>query len=147
VSRAKVWEEVQRLNRELGMTIFLTTQYLEEADTLADRVGIISAGKIVAEGTPADLKRAIGEDVIVARIDGDGAAALAAVTALDGVSTADLHGEELTIAAADGAAVISPVAVALNGTGVAVRDLTLRTPSLDDVFLELTGNRIQEDDK
>jgi ABC-2 type transport system ATP-binding protein len=147
VSRAKVWEEVQRLNRELSMTIFLTTQYLEEADALADRVGIISAGRIVAEGTPVDLKRAIGQDVIVARIDGDGTSALAAVHTLDGVSSADLRGEELTIAAADGAAVISPVAVALSGSGVAVRDLTLRTPSLDDVFLELTGNRIQEDDK
>ena len=59
----------------------------------------------------------------------------------------DLHGDELTIAAADGAAAISPIAVALSGGGVNVRDLTLRPPSLDDVFLELTGNRIQEDDQ
>jgi ABC-2 type transport system ATP-binding protein len=147
LSRAKVWEEVHRLNDELGMTIFLTTQYLEEADELADRVGIISAGRIVAEGTPAELKRSIGEDVIIARIDGDGAAALQAVSGVAGVSSADLHGDELTIAAADGAAAISPVAVALSTCGVAVRYLTLRTPSLDDVFLELTGNRIQEDDQ
>ena len=66
VSRAVVWEEVRRLNRELGMTVFLTTQYLEEADALAGRVGIIDHGRIVAEGTPADLKRAIGSDMIVA---------------------------------------------------------------------------------
>jgi ABC-2 type transport system ATP-binding protein len=147
VSRAKVWEEVHRLNDQLGMTIFLTTQYLEEADELADRVGIISAGRIVAEGSPAELKRSIGEDVIIARVDGDPAGALHAVRGLAGVSSADLHGDELTIAAADGAAVISPVAVALSGGGVAVRSLTLRTPSLDDVFLELTGNRIQEDEQ
>ena len=147
VSRTKVWEEVHRLNDQLGMTIFLTTQYLEEADELADRVGIISAGRIVAEGSPAELKRSIGEDVIIARVDGDPAGALAAVRGLPGVSSADLHGDELTIAAADGAAVISPVAVALSGGGVAVRSLTLRTPSLDDVFLELTGNRIQEDEQ
>jgi len=147
VSRAKVWEEVHRLNRDLGMTIFLTTQYLEEADELADRVGILSAGKIVAEGTPAELKRSIGEDVIIARIEGDGTAALQAVQGLAGVSSADLRGDELTIATADGAVAISPVAVALSDSGVAVRDLTLRTPSLDDVFLELTGNRIQEDDQ
>ena len=70
-SRARVWEEVQRLNDELGMTIFLTTQYLEEADELAHRVGILNAGKLVAEGTPADLKRSIGNDVIIARVDGD----------------------------------------------------------------------------
>ncbi|MDQ3542789.1 MAG: ATP-binding cassette domain-containing protein, partial [Actinomycetota bacterium] len=60
LSRARVWDEVRRLNKELGMTIFLTTQYLEEADELADRVGIIDHGKIVAEGTPADLKRSVG---------------------------------------------------------------------------------------
>ena len=67
VSRAACWEEVRRLNDDLGMTIFLTTQYLEEADELADRVGIIDAGHLVAEGTPEELKRAIGADVIVAR--------------------------------------------------------------------------------
>jgi ABC-2 type transport system ATP-binding protein len=149
VSRAAVWDEVHRLNDQLGTTIFLTTQYLEEADELADRVGIISAGKIVAEGTPDELKRAIGEDVIIVRIEGDPDAALRAVTGIAGVSSAELHGEELTVAAADGAAVVSPVAVALSSSGVRVRDLTLRTTTLDDVFLELTGNRIspQEDDQ
>src|SRR5437899_1173978 len=77
VSRARVWEEVRRLNAELGVTIFLTTQYLEEADELAGRVGILSAGRLVAEGTPADLKRSVGNDVIVVRVDGDAGAALA----------------------------------------------------------------------
>ena len=77
VSRARVWEEVRRLNDQLGTTIFLTTQYLEEADELADRVGILSGGKLVAEGTPEALKRSIGEDVIIARIDGPADAALA----------------------------------------------------------------------
>ncbi len=70
VSRARMWEEVRRLNRELDMTIFLTTQYLEEADELADRVGIINDGRLVAEGPPDDLKRRVGNDVIVARLDG-----------------------------------------------------------------------------
>ncbi|MEQ1787279.1 MAG: ATP-binding cassette domain-containing protein [Acidimicrobiales bacterium] len=143
VSRAKVWEEVRRLNDELGTTIFLTTQYLEEADELADRVGILNDGKLVAEGTPEALKRSIGDDVIIARIDGDAAAALAAVRGIDGVSTAELHGDELTLAATDGASVISPVAVALSAGGVRVKDLVLRTTTLDDVFLELTGNRIE----
>ena len=71
-SRTAVWSEVRRLNRELGMTIFLTTQYLEEADTLADRVGIISSGRLMAEGAPAVLKHSVGHDVIVAEVDGDG---------------------------------------------------------------------------
>ena len=146
VSRVRVWEEVRRLNEELGTTIFLTTQYLEEADELADRVGILSGGKLVAEGTPEALKRSIGDDVIIARIDGEADAALAAVHGIEGVSSAELHGDELTIAATDGASVISPVAVALSGGGVRVKDLTLRTTTLDDVFLELTGNRIERRD-
>ena len=68
VSRARVWEEVRRVNADIGVTIFLTTHYLEEADSLADRVGIINLGKLVAEGTPAELKRSIGADIIVATI-------------------------------------------------------------------------------
>jgi ABC-2 type transport system ATP-binding protein len=71
ISRARVWAEARRLNRDLGMTIFLTTQYLEEADELADRVGIIDRGRMVAEGRPADLKRSVGADVIVARLEGE----------------------------------------------------------------------------
>ena len=142
-SRARVWAEIRRLNRELGMTIFLTTQYLEEADELAHRVGIIDRGRIVAEGTPAELKRSVGSDVIVARVDGDAAAARSAVQAVPGVRGVEAHGHELVITAGDGAAAISPVAVALAGSTLAVRDLTLRTPTLDDVFLELTGSHIE----
>src|SRR5258707_964034 len=138
-SRARVWSEIRRLNQQLGITIFLTTQYLEEADELAHRVGIIDRGVIVAEGTPAELKRSVGSDVIIARVDGDAAGARSAVAAVAGVRSVEAHGHELVIATGDGAAAISPVAVALAGCAVAVRDLTLRTPTLDDVFLELTG--------
>ncbi|MCZ7525884.1 MAG: ATP-binding cassette domain-containing protein [Acidimicrobiia bacterium] len=145
-SRAKVWEEVRRLNVELGMTIFLTTQYLEEADTLAHRIGIIDRGRVVAEGRPADLKRSIGSDVIVAEVDGGAERACAAVRAVAGVTEVDVHGEELTVHTADGASLLSPVAVALDGCGVPVRSLTLRTPTLDDVFLELTGEHLHEEE-
>jgi ABC-2 type transport system ATP-binding protein len=146
VSRARVWDEVRRLNQELGMTIFLTTQYLEEADALAHRVGILNAGKLVAEGTPADLKRSIGNDLIIARIHGDPAVARAAVANVDGVKAVDARGSTLVVAAVNGAATIGPVAVALDGCGVTVRDLRLRTPTLDDVFLELTGTHIRQDE-
>jgi len=169
-SRAKVWEEVRRLNTELGMTIFLTTQYLEEADELADRVGIIDRGRLVAEGAPAALKRSIGSDVIVAELDpsgldasgldggvgggldasGLGGGAERAVTAVEGlagVDRVDRHGCEVTIRTADGAALLSPVAVALNESRISVRNLTLRTPTLDDVFLQLTGAHIREGDQ
>jgi ABC-2 type transport system ATP-binding protein len=144
VSRARMWEEVRRLNGELGMTIFLTTQYLEEADELADRVGIIDHGRIVAEGTPAELKRQVGNDVIVARLARRDDASLEVVRDLPGVHGAEFHGDELLVSADDGAATIGPVAVAL-ATVSQVRALTLRTPTLDDVFLELTGNRMESD--
>jgi ABC-2 type transport system ATP-binding protein len=146
MSRARVWEEVRSLNDELGMTIFLTTQYLEEADALADRVGILNAGRLVAEGTPADLKRSIGNDLIIARLDGDTAKARRAVAKVTGVESVDVRGNELTVAATSGSATIGPVAVALDGSGVTVRGLTLRTPTLDDVFLELTGTHIRPDE-
>ena len=142
VSRAKVWEEVRRLNDELGMTIFLTTQYLEEADELADRVGIIDRGKIVSEGTPTELKRSIGADLVVVQVE-DAERAKAAIEAIDGVDSVEIHGDELTAASGNGSAVISPIAVALSEAGLKVRTLTLREPSLDDVFLTVTGHRLE----
>jgi ABC-2 type transport system ATP-binding protein len=147
ISRAKVWDEVRRLNEQLGMTIFLTTQYLEEADQLAHRVGIINGGKLVAEGTPEELKRTVGTDLVVVEVDGDDDKAKAVLDAVDAVDTVTMAGKEILAHTADGAAAVSPVAVALSEAGIKVRALTLRTPTLDDVFLELTGNRIQEGDR
>ena len=146
ISRASVWDEVRRLNDQLGMTIFLTTQYLEEADELCGRVGIINTGRIVAEGSPDELKRSVGADVIVARVDGDAAPLCPIVERVPGVQSVEAHGNELVISTDSGTAAISPVAVALSACEVAVRDLTLRTPTLDDVFLELTGTHIEQED-
>jgi ABC-2 type transport system ATP-binding protein len=145
-SRLIVWDEVRRLNEDLGMTILLTTQYLEEADALAARVGIIDHGRIVAEGTPADLKRSVGSDMIVAHVDGDARSVCGAVERVQGVFGVEAHGNELLVSTTDGPATISPVAVALAGCDVPIRALTLRTPTLDDVFLELTGTHIRTDD-
>ena len=142
VSRARMWQEVRRLNREQDMTIFLTTQYLEEADELADRVGIIDGGRLVAEGTPEQLKRSVGNDLIVAQVDGQAEAFRAGVSTVPGVRGVEVRGAELWVSTADGAAVIGPVAVALSQVAP-VRNLTLRTTTLDDVFLELTGNHIR----
>ncbi|MFN8036303.1 MAG: ATP-binding cassette domain-containing protein [Acidimicrobiia bacterium] len=143
-SRAKVWEEVRRLNVELGMTIFLTTQYLEEADELAHRVGIIDAGRVVAEGSPDELKRSIGHDVVVAVVESDAAAAVDALRGTRGVEHVEHHGNEVAIRTEDGSALLSPVAVTLSEHRVGVRSLTLRTPTLDDVFLQLTGGHLRE---
>ncbi|MHB1583228.1 MAG: ATP-binding cassette domain-containing protein [Acidimicrobiales bacterium] len=162
VSRRSVWHEVRRLNRELGMTIFLTTQYLDEADELAHRVGIIAGGRIVAEGTPAELKRDLGDDLVVVELVGDppvGAAdgggrgeqrsvaglaeALGHLPEVDGVV---VEQGRLVVRTADGPAALSPVALALHRLGAPVRGLTLRTPTLDDVFMELTGSHIQQEE-
>ena len=145
ISRARVWEEVQRINKELSVTIFLTTQYLEEADALADRVGIISQGRLMAEGTPAELKRSLGNDVIIAQVDGQSDEAKAAVENLEGVVDVDSSGGEVIIQVVNGAAHISDVALALNERQVQVRELTLRTPTLDDVFLSVAGARMEQE--
>ena len=145
ISRARVWEEVQRINKELSVTIFLTTQYLEEADALADRVGIINQGMLMAEGTPDDLKRSLGNDVIIAQVDGQADAAKAAVVGLEGVVDVDSSGGEVIIQVVNGAAHISDVALALNDREVQVRELTLRTPTLDDVFLSVVGARMEQE--
>ena len=146
ISRARVWDEVRRINRHLGVTIFLTTQYLEEADALADRIGIITHGVLATEGTPTALKRTIGADVIVARVDGDMDVAKRAVQSIESVEAVDVYDQELSIRVANGAGFISTVALALNAAAVSVRELTLRTPTLDDVFLSVTGAHLQEDE-
>ncbi len=107
VSRAAVWQEVERLNRDLGMTIFLTTQYLEEADVLADRVGIIDDGLIVAEGTPAELKRRVGNDLVIITLGRDAEDVRAALAALPDVLDVDAHGNEVVISSENGSAVVS----------------------------------------
>ena len=141
-SRASIWDEVRRLNVDFGVTVFLTTQYLEEADVLADQVSIIDDGRIVAQGTPDELKRSIGSDVIIVSVHGDSAAAAAIAGAVPGCGPVEKHGQELTIVTADGSASIGPVAIALGGAGLTVTSMTLRRPTLDDVFLELTGARL-----
>ena len=146
VSRSRIWDEVRGINSESGVTIFLTTQYLEEADALAHRVGIIDRGRLAAQGTPADLKRALGSDLIVINVDGEVDRAVHALNSIPEVSRIDLHGQELTASVSNGAALISAVALALDHEGARVQELTLRTPTLDDVFLQVTGGRLQSGD-
>jgi len=107
-------------------------------------VGIIDHGRLVVEGSPAELKRSISSDVIVVDLDSDVDTAVAALGGLSGVEEIERHERQVTVCTADGAALLSPVAVALNEAGAAVRNLSLRTPTLDDVFLHLTGARLHE---
>ena len=145
ISRSRIWEEVREINAGMGVTIFLTTQYLEEADALAERVGIINNGRLAVQGSPADLKRERGSDLIVARVDGDAGVAAEALAGIPSVSAIETHGNEITISVSNGASLISAVALRLNERELSVQELTLRTPTLDDVFLHVTGVRFQSD--
>ena len=144
-SRMAVWSEVRRLNAELGMTIFLTTQYLDEADSLADRVGIISSGRLVAQGSPTDLKHSVGHDVIVAEVEGANVGAIDALSSLEGLDSSWTAEGTITVNAPDGAAALGSVAMALGQKGLHIKSLNLRTPTLDDVFMEMTGTRIENE--
>ncbi len=142
VSRRDVWNEVRRLNRELGITIFLTTQYLEEADELADNIAIIVNGKIATEGTPAKLKAAMGEESINLIFETSEIAerGKAVVERMGDRTQLDRETVRLYLSKAAGA--IPTVINQLQVAGLAPISLTLTQPNLDDVFLQVTGQRL-----
>lgn len=144
-SRFTVWSEIRRLNTELSMTIFLTTQYLEEADELADRVGILAAGHLVAEGTPAQLKCSLGDDVVVVEVDGDDLSAIGELAALGMVDDVEGGSGRITISTPHAPSAMAPIAQVLAASMLTVRSLTLKTPTLDDVFMALTGSRLESE--
>ena len=143
LSRSRVWDEVREINAGLGVTIFLTTQYLEEADALAERVGIIDQGRLAVEGAPLELKRERGSDLIIARMEDGSDIDSEEFAGIPSVTAVEVHGSEITISVTNGAAVISAVALRMNDLGLSVQELTLRTPTLDDVYLHVTGARFQ----
>ena len=145
ISRSKVWEEIRRINHEIGMTIFLTTQYLDEADQLAHRVGIINHGKIVAEDKPDILKKSVGSDVILVTLKDRIDTAVELFSKLPLVKSVESHGDNLTVSVNNGAQAIGPIAIALNESRIPIHEITLRTPTLDDVFLHFTGLRLAEE--
>jgi len=135
--------DVRDAQRALGITIFLATQATDEADQIADRVAIMERGRIVAEGTLAELKGSVGSQIIVLRVQGsvdDGARVARTVNGVDDVV---INGREITLLARGGPAVLGPLANALASNGVGVSELSLRASTLDDVFLELTGVRLE----
>jgi ABC-2 type transport system ATP-binding protein len=142
-SRTALWEEVARLAGDDGVTVFLTTQYLEEADALADRVGIIDHGKIVAEGTPAALKAEIGRPTVeaVPRDPAEHERMLAVLGRFGEPAGAAPKGAAVRLAG--GESELAEVVRALDAEGIAIERLQLHAPSLDDVFLTKTGHSLE----
>jgi ABC-2 type transport system ATP-binding protein len=139
-SRTALWDEVARLAREDGVTVFLTTQYLEEADVLADRVGIIDHGRIVAEGSPSALKAEIGRPSVHALPARDGdATRIAALLERFGEPLGD---GELAVRLETGVGLVDVIR-GLDAEGVVLDDIELRSPTLDDVFLAKTGRTLE----
>ena len=151
-ARNRLWEYFRRINGE-GTTIFLTTQYLEEADQLCERIAVILDGEIVATGSPAELKREVGGEILDIDIDGDEAAC---ERAADVAADSDLFEDEASVEITeDGISVTSRRAreagtdllVALRDEGLTVTGFNIRAPTLDDVFLAITGESVEEGDE
>jgi ABC-2 type transport system ATP-binding protein len=142
-SRLTVWDEVRRINAG-GATVFLTTQYLEEADKLCDRLAIIDEGRIVAQGTPERLKAQMGHDVVSVSLNGaDVAATEAALGGLPGLERVVVEPDALALYVEDGASSIAEIVRRLDRDEIQVGAIAVARPSLDDVFLNATGRRLE----
>ncbi len=143
-SRQTIWQEISKLNSQFGVTVFLTTHYLEEADRLANRLAIIDRGRIVAEGTPSGLKASISGDVVTVAVSPerrDHAGSI--LSQLEGIK--ELRSEEasLTLFVNDGTGVVADVIRMLDSAGVPVGSVAISQPTLDEVFLRATGSRLE----
>ena len=144
--RAGFWKIVSDLRKDTGMTVFLTTHYLDEADEMCDRIAIIDHGKIVAEGTPSQLKDRIGGDVVTVRPIGGVEALEPALKALPGVTAVTPQDGALRVKCPSGDVLIPKIVGAATGLGISIAGISLRRPSLDEVFLEFTGREYREDE-
>ncbi len=144
--RAGFWKIVSELRKDTGMTVFLTTHYLDEADGVCDRIAIIDHGKIVASGTPSELKDRLGGDIVTVRPLGDAAALGPALMALPGVTAVTPQDGTFRVKCPSGDTLIPKVVGAATSLGIGLAGVSLRRPSLDEVFLEFTGREFREDE-
>ncbi len=145
-SRAALWEELRRLQSE-GVSLFLTTHYLEEADRLCDRLAIVDRGVIVARGTPDELKAEVGADVVTVGLsDSQAPFAAEALGVLGRVRVAG-SGRSVALELTDGASAVAGIVERLRGAGIVPATITVARPTLDDVFLRYTGGTIEEHDE
>ena len=146
-ARVELWREIERLAGEEQMTILLTTHYLEEADRLAARLAIVDRGRIVAEGSPEELKNELrGDTVQVELVESSNGDVAAAVRRLPGISGLSVDGRLLRARVDNGAAAIPPVLAALEQSGLQVASATIARPSLDDVYLRHAGRSFEQAD-
>jgi len=144
-SRGNLWEHIRRLRGELGTTVFLTTHYLDEADALCDRILVIDYGKIVAEGTPDELKRRISGDMITLSVSGGPDAAKGVLAGHAGVRDMTASGPSLRLTVDHGEEALPGLLRELDTAGLTLQSIQLARPSLDDVFLTVTGRSLRED--
>lgn len=145
-SRANLWDHILRLRRQIGMTIFLTTHYLDEADTMAERVMVMDNGVLIADDTPARLKADLAGDTIRVSVLCEDQAAQAGGIArnLPGARDAKVEGRDLTVALPDGEALLPEFIRRLHQEGIEAISARVERPTLDDVFLGLTGRSLRE---
>ncbi len=147
-ARAELWHEIERLAADEQMTILLTTHYLDEADRLASRLAIVDRGRVVAEGTPEELKSELEGDTIQIELsDLEDAAVQMPLERIGGVSEVELDGRTLRVRARDGSATIPAVLAALEAHGVRATSVTLARPSLDDVYLRHAGRAFHQSER
>ena len=142
-SRARVWDEVRKMH-DRGVTVFLTTHYLDEADALCDRIAIIDYGKIVAEGTPEELKRAVAGDVVTLSVAGDQLRAYELIKDQDFVREGKVEDGSVHLYVDRGEVAMPAILRILDGAGLQLVTVALHRPSLDDVFLRQTGRSLRE---
>ncbi|MFN8223622.1 MAG: ATP-binding cassette domain-containing protein [Gaiellales bacterium] len=146
-ARVAMWDELSRLAAQERLTILLTTHYLEEADRLAERVAIVSRGKVVTEGAPDDLKRELRGDAVIVEVGrGDTERARATLEANGGVSETIVDGTRVHARVDNGAQAVPSLLATLDGAGIGVAAVTVARPSLDDVYLHFTGRAFASDD-
>jgi daunorubicin resistance ABC transporter ATP-binding subunit len=152
-SRATIWKYISKLNKEEGITIFLTTQYMEEADKLCERLSIVDHGQIVANGTPAELKQEIGADSITLSVEGAGqdnggplAKAKDVLGGMVGVSGMVESDGGITVYSKNASVLVPEIVRGFDASGIRLASISLSRPSLDDVFLKHTGHRIRTED-
>jgi len=143
-TRRHIWDYIKKLNRETGVTIILTTHYMEEADYLCHRIAIMDQGRFVAQDTPSNLKDLLGGDVVSLEFENRSEEMLAAVQSLAWVKKAKQHDGCLSLTMERGERRIPELVSLAQGKGITVTCVNLRKPSLEDVFLHFTGRTIRE---